>query len=82
VKKHKRHNSNDTSQSAKKSSTTVTTFAALKLTPKAVSTRNFFAPLKKSGRPSPTVMNSTTYLIALQSDLKEHVKGEYEFRNT
>jgi hypothetical protein len=27
-------------------------------------------------------MTSTTNLIQLQSDLKEHVKGEYEFRNT
>jgi hypothetical protein len=37
---------------------------------------------KKSGRPPPIVMTSTTNLIRLQSDLKEHVKGEYEFRNT
>jgi hypothetical protein len=36
---------------------------------------------RKSGRPSPIVMNSTTNLIRLQSDLKEHVKGEYEIRN-
>jgi hypothetical protein len=34
---------------------------------------------KKSGRPPPVVMTSTTNLIRLQSDLKEHVKGEYEF---
>jgi hypothetical protein len=27
------------------------------------------------------VMTSITYLIRLQSDLNEHVKGEYEFRN-
>jgi hypothetical protein len=27
-------------------------------------------------------MTSTTNLIQLQSDLKEHAKGEYEFRNT
>jgi hypothetical protein len=27
-------------------------------------------------------MTSATSLIRLQSDLKEHVKGEYEFRNT
>jgi hypothetical protein len=37
---------------------------------------------RKSGRPPPIVMTSTTNLIKLQSDLKEHVKGEYEFRNT
>jgi hypothetical protein len=78
--------------------------AAVKLPPKAVSTRNFFAPLRttdmdtqntgtkntlpeqeaprKSGRPPPIVMTSTINLIRLQSDLKEHVKGEYEFQNT
>jgi hypothetical protein len=28
------------------------------------------------------VLTSTTNLIRLQSDLKEHVKGEYEFWNT
>jgi hypothetical protein len=72
--------------------------------PKAVPTRNGFAPLRttgmdtetsgaentlpeqeaprKSGRPPPIVMTSTTNLIQLQCDLKEHVKGEYEFRNT
>jgi hypothetical protein len=33
---------------------------------------------RKSGRQPPIVTN----LIRLQSDLKEHVKGEYEFRNT
>jgi hypothetical protein len=31
--------------------------------------------LRKSGRPPPIVMTSTTNLIRLQSDLKEHVKG-------
>jgi hypothetical protein len=36
---------------------------------------------RKPGRPPPIVMASTTNLIPLQSDLKEHVKGEYEFRN-
>jgi hypothetical protein len=34
---------------------------------------------RKSGRPPPTVMTSTTNLIRLQSDLKEHFKAEYEF---
>jgi hypothetical protein len=34
---------------------------------------------RKSGRPPPIVMTSTTNLIRLQRDLKEHVKGEYEF---
>jgi hypothetical protein len=37
---------------------------------------------RKSGRPSPIVMTSTTNVIRLQRDIKEHVKGEYEFRNT
>jgi hypothetical protein len=39
---------------------------------------------RKSGRPPPIVMTSTTNLIPIQSDLliKEHVKGEHEFRNT
>jgi hypothetical protein len=34
---------------------------------------------RKSGRLPPIVMTFTTNLIRLQSDLKEHVKGEYEF---
>jgi hypothetical protein len=37
---------------------------------------------RKSGRPPSIVMTSTTNLIRLQSDPKEHVKGVYEFRNT
>jgi hypothetical protein len=37
---------------------------------------------RTSGRPPPIVMTSTTNLIRLQSDLKKHDKGEYEFRNT
>jgi hypothetical protein len=104
VKKRKGHNSDGTSQSAKNSTKTVPMSAALKLPPKAVSTRNFFTPLRttgmdtetagaentlpeqeaprKSGRPPSIVMTSTTNLIQLQSDLKEHVKGEYEFQNT
>jgi hypothetical protein len=36
----------------------------------------------KSGRPPPIVMTSTTNLIRLQTDLKYHVKGEYDPRNT
>jgi hypothetical protein len=39
------------------------------MAPKAVLTRNFFAPHR-------------TNLIRLQSDLKDHVKGQYEFQNT
>jgi hypothetical protein len=37
---------------------------------------------ENQGKPSPIVTISTTNLIRLQSDFKEHVKGEYEFRNT
>jgi hypothetical protein len=99
VKRHKRHDSNDNSKSAKKSTRTIPTSTDVKLPPKAVSTRNYFTPLRttdmatettgpknmllqqeaprKSGRPPPTVTTSTTNLIQLQSDLKEH-----KFRNT
>jgi hypothetical protein len=37
---------------------------------------------RKSGRSPPIVMTSTINLILLQSNLKEHVKEECEFRNT
>jgi hypothetical protein len=101
VKRCKRHSSNDTSQTARKSTKPVPTSTTLQLPPKAVLTCNFFAPLRtnymdtettgaenalpdneaasKLGRPPPIVMTSTTNLIQLQSDLKEQVKGEYEF---
>jgi hypothetical protein len=46
VKRCKRHNSNDKSQSAKKSTKTVPTSTAVKLPPKAVSTHNYFARLR------------------------------------
>jgi hypothetical protein len=46
VRKRKRHNSDDTSQSAKNSAKTVPISTAFKLPPKAMSTRNFFAPLR------------------------------------
>jgi hypothetical protein len=36
---------------------------------------------RKPGRPPSTVMTPTTNLIRLQSDLKDHVKGEHEFRH-
>jgi hypothetical protein len=39
------------------------------------------APRKPVG-PPPIVMICTTNLIRLQSDIKGHVNGEYEFRNT
>jgi hypothetical protein len=37
---------------------------------------------RKPGRPSSIVMASTTNPIRFQSDLKDHVKRVYEFRNT
>jgi hypothetical protein len=37
---------------------------------------------EKSDSPTPIIMTSTTNLIRFQSDLKEHVKREYEFRYT
>jgi hypothetical protein len=33
---------------------------------------------RKPGRLPPVVMTSTTHLIRLQNDLKDHIKGEYE----
>jgi hypothetical protein len=33
-------------------------------------------------RPPPIMMTSTRNILRLQSELKEHVKGYYEFRNT
>jgi hypothetical protein len=62
-----------------------------------VLTRNFFIPLRtteaestlpeqeaprKPGRLPPIVMTSTTNLIPLQSNLKDHVNGKYVFQNT
>jgi hypothetical protein len=37
---------------------------------------------RKPGRPLPIMTTSTTNLIRLYSDLKDHVKGEYKFQNT
>jgi hypothetical protein len=36
----------------------------------------------RQGRRLPIVMTSTINIIQLKSDLSEHIKGEYEFRNT
>jgi hemin uptake protein HemP len=104
VKRRKRHNSNDTSQTAEKSITSAPKSAAGRLPTKAMISRNIFAPLRtndmdteitgaentlpekeaprKSDRQSPIMMMSTTNFIRLKNDLKDHVKGEYEFRNT
>jgi hypothetical protein len=46
VKRCRRHISNETSQTTKKSPKPVPTSAAVKLPPKAVLTHNFFAPLR------------------------------------
>jgi hypothetical protein len=40
------------------------------------------AAANKGGRPPPIVMTSTINLISLQKDLKQIVKGPFEFRNT
>jgi hypothetical protein len=48
VKRCKRHVCNNTSQTAKKSTKPVPTSAAVKLPPKAVLTRNSFAPLRNT----------------------------------
>jgi hypothetical protein len=44
IKRRRRHTSNNISQTAKKSTKPAPTSAIVKLPPKAVSTRNFFAP--------------------------------------
>jgi hypothetical protein len=54
VKRRKRNVSNHTSQTAKKSNKPVPTCTAVKLSPKAVFTRNFLAPLR------PMTMKETT----------------------
>jgi hypothetical protein len=46
VKRRRRHFSNHTSQTAKKSTKSIPISTAVKLPPKAVSTRNAFAPLR------------------------------------
>jgi hypothetical protein len=46
VKRNKRHISNNTWQTAKKSTKPVPTSTTVKLPPKAVLTHNFFAPLR------------------------------------
>jgi hypothetical protein len=60
VKKRKRHNFDDTSHSAKKSTKAVLTSAAVKLPPKAVSTRNFFAPLRTTNMDTETTGEENT----------------------
>jgi hypothetical protein len=81
----------------KKSSKPVPSSTAVILPPKAVLTHNFFTPLRttgaentlteqvaprKLGRPPPIMMISTTNLIQLQSNLKDHFKREHNFWNT
>jgi hypothetical protein len=40
------------------------------------------APTNKAGRPPPIVLTSKINLIALQKDIKEIVRGSFEFINT
>jgi hypothetical protein len=54
IKERKRRNSDDTSQSAKNSAKTDPISAAFMLSPKEVSTRNFFAPLRTTGMDTET----------------------------
>jgi hypothetical protein len=49
VKRRKRHISDDTSQTARRSTKSVPTSKVVKLPPKAMLTRNFFAPLRTTG---------------------------------
>jgi hypothetical protein len=55
VKRRNVHNSNDSSQSAKKSTKTVATSAAVKLPPKAVLNCNYFAPLRTTDMDTETI---------------------------
>jgi hypothetical protein len=64
VKRSKLHISNDTSQTAKKSTKPVPTSSAVKLLPKAVLTRNFFALLRT------TFMDTET--TGAENTLPEH----------
>jgi hypothetical protein len=104
VRRCKRHVFNDTSHTNNKLTKPVPTSTAVKLPPKAVLARNFFAPLRtldmdaqttgaetappeqkaprKSGRLPATVMTSTTRLIRLQSNTKDHTNGQYKSQNT
>jgi hypothetical protein len=87
VKRCKRHISNNTSQTAKNSTkplnhqTTSQNYSDNETT-EAGNTLPEQETLRKPGRPPPIMMTSTTNLIRDESDLKYHVKGEYEFRNT
>jgi hypothetical protein len=35
---------------------------------------------RKTGKPPLIMMNSTTIIIRLQNELKDHFRGQYEFR--
>jgi hypothetical protein len=62
VKRRKRHFSNGTSEIAKQSTKSVSISAAVKLPPKAVSTRNFFAPFRTTDRDTETTGAENTLL--------------------
>jgi hypothetical protein len=71
-----------------KSGLTHNFFAPLRITdmdtetPGAENTLPEQEALRKPGRSPPIVLTSTRNLIRLQSDLKDHIKGEYKFKNT
>jgi hypothetical protein len=63
VPKRKRHNSSDTSQSAKKSTKPVPTSASVKRPPNPVSIRKFFAPLRTTDMGTETTGAENTLLV-------------------
>jgi hypothetical protein len=60
VKRRKRRIFNDSSQTAQKSTKPVQTSAAVKMPPKAVLTRNFFAPLRTTDMDTETTEAENT----------------------
>jgi hypothetical protein len=62
VKRHKRHIYNNASHAAKKSTKPFPTSIAVEMPPKAVLTRNFFAPLRPADMDTETTEGETTLL--------------------
>jgi hypothetical protein len=60
VKRHKKHISNDTSQTAKNSTISAPKSVAGKLPTKAVITRNFYAPLRTNDMDTETTAEENT----------------------
>jgi hypothetical protein len=61
VKRSKRHISNNTSQTVEKSNKPVPISAAAKLPPKALLTRNFFAPVRNADMDTECICAENTY---------------------